>query len=336
MLPKFCDGIARRDFLRVGAIGGLSLAQVMRLQQFAAAKPASGKSAKDVNCIFLFILGGMPHQDLWDLKPDAPAELRGDFRPIKTKVPGLHISDVLPKIATVTDKFTILRGMTHGDSDHGRGFHVMMTGKKAGAGDFNGKKNNNQHPSLGSMVAKLARPGPLPPYVSLPNFLNSGGSSFLGPSYGPFVIEADPAAPEFAVRDIMLAGNVTLSRSRRRREALRAINAKPASGLAPQVKSLDEFYQKAYSLMASKQAKQAFDISREPVKTRQTYGMTSIGQCCLLARRMVEAGSRFVTVENGHWDTHRKNTWSLKEVLCPAFDRALPALLNDLSDRGLL
>ena len=371
MLPPFCDGLPRRDFLRIGSLGGLSLAEIMWLQNASAedarAKPArdhsplagfARTSKRDVNCIFLFIVGGMPHQDMFDLKPAAPAEIRGDFKPIATKTPGMQIGDVLPRMATVSDKFAILRGMRHTDSDHGRGFHVMMTGKKAGGpNDFNLKKDNNQHPSLGSMVARLAKPGSLPPYISVPNFLNSGGASFLGPSYGPFTIEADPAAPEFAVRDITLPGGVSMTRSQRRREALREINRPLVSRLqaarsAPNgqrihngptkvgtptpVKSLDAFYQKAFSLMASKRAKEAFDIAREPAKTREAYGMTSIGQCCLLARRMVEAGCRFVSIENGHWDTHRKNTWSLKEVLCPPFDRAVTALLADLSTRGLL
>ncbi len=334
MLPSFCDGIDRREFLRVGSLAGLSLAEVLRLQDACANETAK----QDLNCIFIFIVGGMPHQDMWDLKPDAPPEIRGDMNPISTAVPGIQIGDVLPKISRVTDKLAILRSMTHTDSDHGRGFHVMMTGKKAGVGDFNGDQNNNQHPCLGSMVARLGKQDELPPYISLPNFLNSGGPSFLGPSYGPFVIAADPAAPEFSVRDITLPAGVTNSRSSRRQTALRAINQfeRRVEEISPQVKSLDTFYQKAYNLMTSEKAKQAFDIHRESDKTRQEYGMTSIGQCSLLARRMVEAGCRFVSIENGHWDTHRKNTWSLQELLCPSFDQAIPALLNDLSDRGLL
>jgi hypothetical protein len=326
--------LSRRRMLQMGAIGGLTLPQVLQLQETCRAESAR----RDVNCIFLFVLGGMPHQDMWDLKPDAPAEIRGDFDPIDTSVAGIQISDVLPKISQVADKFAILRSMTHTDSDHGRGFHVMMTGKKAGIGDFNGNQNNNQHPCLGSMVARLGKTGALPPYISVPNFLNSGGPSFLGASYGPFVIEADPAAPDFAVRDIALPVGVDGVRSRRRQQALRQINAldQRAERLAKQVRSLDAFYEKAYNLMTSPAAKQAFEIQREPDKVRERYGMTSVGQCCLLARRMVEAGCRFVSIENGHWDTHRKNTWSLRELLCPAFDQALPALLNDLENRGML
>jgi len=190
--------LGRRNFLRVVALAGLTLPEVLRLQSTCAAEGAK----RDVNCIFLFVLGGMPHQDMWDLKPQAPAEIRGDFTPIDTSVPGIQISDVLPRTARVVDKLAILRSLTHGDSDHGRGQHVMMTARKpVGTIDFNRDSNNNEHPSFGSMVAKLGQAGQaLPPYISVPNFLNSGGPSFLGPSYGPFVIESDPAAPDYADR----------------------------------------------------------------------------------------------------------------------------------------
>jgi hypothetical protein len=226
MLPTFCDGISRRGVLRLGSLAGLSLAEALRLQHASAASPASA-GKKDVNCIFIFMLGGMPHQDMWDLKPDAPAEIRGDFSPISTAVPGVQISDCLPRVAQVTDKLAILRGMTHSDSDHGRGYHIMMTGVQAtGAADFNRSKDNNQHPSLGSMVARMGgTTSSLPPYISLPNFIDSGGPAFLGASYAPFVIESDPASPEFSVRDITLPEDVSSERSRRRQVALRQINA---------------------------------------------------------------------------------------------------------------
>jgi len=246
---------------------------------------------------------------------------------------------VLPRVATVTDKLAILRGLTHGDSDHGRGFHVMMTGLAPGAGDFNGNQNNNQHPCLGSMVAHLDRgPGALPPYISVPNFLNSGGPAFLGAGCAPFVIESDPAAPDFSVRDITLPEEITDPRSQRRQAALRQVNRfrRRVEDISSQVRSLDTFYEKAYSLMTSEAARQAFDIGREADSVREEYGMTSLGQCCLLSRRLVEAGCRFVSIENGHWDTHRKNTESLRELLVPSFDRAIAALLTDLERRGLL
>lgn len=325
----------RRDFIRMGSIAGLGMADIMRMQRLCA---ADNSDRSDVNCIFIFIVGGMPQQDMWDLKPDAPQEIRGDFQNISTNVPGIQISDVLPGCATVADKMAILRSMTHDDSDHGRGFHIMMSGKKAGAGDFNGNQNNNQHPCIGSMVSHLGRPSVLPPYISVPNFLNSGGPSFLGPSHGPFVIDSDPAAPDFSVRDIALPTSVVTKRGELRQLALQQINQfeQETERVGKQVRSFDTFYHKARNLMASKEAREAFDIGREPEKLREAYGMTSIGQCSLLARRMVEAGCRFVAVENGHWDTHRKNTYSLRDLLCPAFDQAIPALLNDLQDRGML
>ena len=325
----------RRDFIRMGTVAGLGMADILRMQQLHAAEDGA---RSDVNCIFIFIVGGMPQQDMWDLKPNAPVEIRGDFHNISTSVPGIQISDVLPGCATVADKMAILRSMTHDDSDHGRGFHIMMSGKKAGAGDFNGNQNNNQHPCIGSMVSHLGRPDVLPPYISVPNFLNSGGPSFLGPSHGPFVIDSDPAAPDFSVRDIALPTSVATKRGQLRQQALQQINQfeHDVQRVGKQVRSLDTFYRKAYNLMSSKAAREAFDIGKEPEKLREAYGMTSIGQCSLLARRMVEAGCRFVAVENGHWDTHRKNTYSLRDLLCPAFDQAIPALLNDLQDRGML
>lgn len=338
MLPRFCDGIDRRGFLRVGSLAGLGLADILRLQH---AHAGDGAPKKEVNCIFIFIIGGMAHQDMWDMKPEAPAEIRGDFAPIRSRVPGIDVSEILPRIAGVTDKLAILRSLTHGDPDHTAGYHVMMTGQHPGfGGNFNRNvTNNNMHPSFGSMVAKLgSNSGRLPPYISVPNFLNSGGPSFLGPSYAPFVIEADPAAPEFSVRDIVLPEGVTSSRSLRRQTALRAINRfeQQVESLSKQEQSLDTFYEKAYELMTSNAAKQAFDIDRESQATRDAYGMTSLGQCCLLARRLVEAGCRFVSIENGHWDTHRKNTESLRDLLVPALDQGLSALLNDLEQRGEL
>ena len=327
--------IERRDFLRIGSLGGLSLGSVLRLQDVCGA----AAKKKDINCIFLFVLGGMPHQDMWDLKPDAPPEIRGDFQPISTAVPGIQVGDIMPKIAKITDKLAVLRSLTHTDSDHGRGFHIMMTGVHPGAGDFNGNQNNNQHPCVGSMVAKLGKnKSSLPPYISVPNFLNSGGPAFLGASCAPFVIEADPAAPEFAVRDISLPADVATARGARRQAALREINRieKKAELLSNNVLSFDTFYRKAAALMTSRKAKEAFDITQEEDALREAYGMTSVGQCCLLSRRLVEAGCRFVSIENGHWDTHRRNTWSLRELLVPGFDQAVPTLLNDLEARGLL
>lgn len=337
MLAPYCDGISRRGFLRLGSVAGLSLAQILRLQQAQAAVDAQ----KSVNCIFIFIIGGMAHQDMWDPKPNAPAEIRGDFRPISTAVPGMQITELLPHVAKVTDKLSLIRSMTHNDPDHTAGYHVMMTGQHPGTGPaFNRNvANNNVHPSFGSMVARLGKSsGSLPPYISLPNFLNSGGPAFLGASCAPFVIEADPASPDFSVRDIVLPEGVTSDRGIRRQEALRRLKEfeQKAEQASKEARSLDVFQQKAISLMTSKEAKLAFDISREDERTREEYGMTSLGQCCLMGRRLVEAGCRFVSIENGHWDTHRQNTMSLRDLLVPPLDRSLAALLTDLDRRSLL
>lgn len=344
MLPAYCDGVDRRGFLRVGSLAGLGMADILRWQRLSAAESAVNAavpSRKDINCIFIFIIGGMAHQDLWDPKPDAPPEIRGEFRPISTAVPGLFVTDILPHVAKVTDKLAILRGLTHSDPDHTAGYHVMMTGAHPGVGgNFNrNKQNNNVHPSLGSMVAKVGGGnGSLPPYISVPNFLNSGGPAFLGASYSPFVIEADPASPEFSVRDIVLPEGVADSRSSRRQAALRQINQLEAQveRNSKHVRAVDIFQEKAYSLMTSQRAKEAFDIARESAATREAYGMTSLGQCCLLGRRLVEAGCRFVSIENGHWDTHRKNAMSLRDLLVPSLDLGLAALLTDLDQRGML
>jgi uncharacterized protein (DUF1501 family) len=335
MFPHSRDKMDRRSVLRLGTLAGLSLPQILRLQ---SAQGAAKAGRKDVNCIFIFCIGGMSHHDLWDPKPDAPAEMRGDFTPIATRVPGMQVSNILPHVAQVTDKLAILRGMTHGDPDHTKGYHVMMTGVNPGV-VIPVTQNNNTHPSLGSMVARLGRNGSsLPPYISVPNLLNSGGPAFLGATYAPFVIEADPASPDFSVRDIVLPEGVSTDRSVRRQQALRAINRfeRRVEDVSKSVRSLDTFYEKAYNLMTLREAKEAFDIGREPAALREQYGMTSLGQCCLLARRMVEAGCRFVSIENGHWDTHRKNTMSLRDLLVPSLDQGVAALLSDLDQRGML
>lgn len=326
----------RRALLRLGTLAGLSLSQILRLQHVQGA--SARKPGKDVNCIFIFLIGGMSHHDLWDPKPDAPEEIRGDFHPIATRVPGMQVTNLLPHVAGVTDKLAILRGMTHTDPDHTKGYHVMMTGVNPGV-VLPVTQNNNTHPSLGSMVARLgASSSSMPPYISVPNLLNSGGPAFLGATYAPFVIEADPASPEFSVRDIVLPNGVNSARSVRRQQALREINRfeRQVEDVSKTVRSLDTFYEKAYNLMTSERAKEAFDIARESEPLREQYGMTSLGQCCLLSRRLVEAGCRFVSIENGHWDTHRKNTMSLRDLLVPSLDQGVAALLADLDQRGLL
>jgi len=207
MLHTFRDGQTRRDFLRIGALGGLGLSQILRMQQAAR---ADGAPKKDINCIFIFLIGGMPQHDMWDPKPSAPAEIRGDFKPAATSVPGVRFTEVMPGLCKVADQVAVLRGMTHGDSDHGRGYHIMMTGMTPGAGDFNATKNNNVHPSLGSLVARLGKNGgSLPPYVSVPGLLRSGGQ---GRSFARYLLREgvqpdDLASGEGGVRHRPRAGS---------------------------------------------------------------------------------------------------------------------------------
>ncbi len=297
----------RREFLRVGSIAGLSLAQIMRMQELCASETAK----QDINCIFMFILGGMPHQDMWDLKPDAPVEIRGDFQPISTSAPGIQISDVLPKTSKVVDKLAILRSLTHQNSVHQDGFHIMMTGKAPTPNLDRNNKNNNQHPSLGSVIARLGKQGTLPPYISLPNFIDSGGPSFLGPSYGPFVIDADPAAPEFEVRDITLPAGVTSQRNFRRQAALREINRfeQDVEKVDQSVKALDSFYQKAFGVMTSREAKEAFDINAglpdiEPLEIleRLEFLETGVGHFCAVEVQVLQLlqGSKLCESGVGH------------------------------------
>jgi hypothetical protein len=189
------------------------------------------------------------------------------------------------------------------------------------------------------MVARMTNQAEsLPPYISVPCFLRSGGPAFLGPSCAPFVIEADPASPEFAVRDVVLPEGVGSDRAQRRRDALSALNRFEATveNLSRDERALDSFYERSYRLMTSARAREAFDLRREPNRLRDDYGMTSLGQCCLLARRLVGAGCRFVSIETGHWDTHRENTRSLRDVLAPGLDRAFATLVSDLDRRGML
>ena len=333
----FCDGITRRNFLQVGAVAGLGLGLADFLKLRAAAATAS--AGDDRSCVFIWLTGGPSHPDLWDLKPDAPSEIRGEFNPIATNVPGVMISELLPRLAGLADKYVILRSMTHPNADHGRGTHVMQTGVLPTTGDFNGPIPNNIHPSFGSIVAREKGTGTsLPPYISMPQLLRSGGPSFLGAAYAPFVIESDPAAPQFRVRDVDLPLNLTGDRLADRRAILSQVDRfdRRVEESNRLVKAMDVFYQKAYSLITSPAAKSAFDVSKETDATRERYTATPLGQCCLITRRLVEAGCRFVSIANSNWDTHAANFRLLRRDLAPGLDAGLSSLLEDLYARGLL
>ncbi|HKI33830.1 MAG TPA: DUF1501 domain-containing protein [Gemmataceae bacterium] len=336
---RFCDGIVRRDFLRVGTAGlfGLSLPALLERQARAADK---GLSPKDVSLIFLFLHGGLSTIDTWDLKPDAPAEFRGDFKPIDTNVSGIRIGELVPRIARQMDKFSLVRSFRHHNSDHGPADHYMFTGYFPGAG-FNPNLNpNNQRPAHGSIIAKKLGPrGSVPPYVCLPKMHPSGGPAYLGAGAAPFVIDADPNSPTFAVPDLLPPVTLAANRLQARKDLLAQVDrfqksaevkANAAAG------SVSTFQEKAFSLMTSPEAKKAFDIKAEPEKLRDEYGRHSLGQSCLMARRLVEAGVRCVTIDHSNWDTHDNNFATLKRDLLPGLDAALSTLFRDLADRGIL
>jgi uncharacterized protein (DUF1501 family) len=337
---RFCDGLARRDFLHLGTVGlfgmGLTLPGLLQRQTLAAAQ---GR-AKDVSLIFLFLHGGLSTMDSWDLKPEAPAEFRGEFKPIATNVPGIQIGELLPHTARQMDRFSLIRSFRHHNSDHGPADHYMLTGYFPQAGFNPSLKPNNQKPAHGSIVArKLGPRGPVPPYVCLPKMHPSCGPAYLGAAAAPFVIDADPNAPDFSVPDIVPPPALSTARLERRKELLAHIDRFQRSAEAhanPSAQAVGVFQHKAFALMTSPAAKRAFDIHAEPEKLRDQYGRTSLGQSCLMARRLVEAGVRCVTIDHSNWDTHDNNFAVLKRDLLPALDAALSTLFRDLADRGLL
>jgi uncharacterized protein (DUF1501 family) len=338
---RHCDGVTRRDMLRAGMLSalGLSLADLLRIEAAQAAK--TGVPSRDTSCILIFLEGGASHMETFDMKPDAPAEQRGEFKPIKTNVPGIEICEHLPKLAQVTDRYAILRSVKHANADHGGGAHYMCTGIHPAAGFQEVlTRPNNQHPFFGAVLAhEKGISGELPPFISLPKLLAYGGPAFLGPAYMPFVIESDPSSPSFNVRDLRPAPGVEDGRLADRRRLRAALNRSAREELAkqnPRVAAVDTFYERAYDLVTSEAARRAFDISREPAQVRDAYGRTSFGQSALMGRRLVEAGCRFVSIEHPGWDNHTTIFPTLKDDLLPQVDAGMSALLRDLDDRGLL
>jgi hypothetical protein len=332
-----CDQVSRRQMLRVGAsglIGGLSLPRLLQMQATAAtATPAKAKA-----CIFLFLEGGPSTIDMWDMKPDAPAEVRGPYKPIATNVAGTQVSELLPRCAKLANRYTILRTHSHNDNGHTTGYHYVMTGYKADFADgTNSRKPNNVvYPSVGSVVAKELGPnGAVPAYINIPHPLTAGGPGFLGPEHAPFVVESDPVQPDFEVKDLKPVEGLGADRQARRKKLLdRVESLDPAR--AGRAGVMARYYEKAHDLMTAPAARQAFDIGREPTPLRERYGYTTLGQCCLLARRLVEGGCRFVGIDHSGWDTHFTQFPSLQKDLVPAVDMAFSTLVQDLHDRGML
>ncbi|MDA1054744.1 MAG: DUF1501 domain-containing protein [Planctomycetota bacterium] len=341
MKSQFCDGIQRRDMLRVGAAGlfgmGVSLPQIMAGRAAAA---EAGAPTKDVSLIIVFLQGGLSTIDTWDMKPNAPAEFRGEFNPISTNVPEIQLCEHLPQLAKQADKFSLVRSFGHSDSGHGPADHFMLTGYLPTAGFNGGLKPNNQRPAHGAIIAKQQGPrGSVPPYVCLPKMQNSGGSSYLGSSAAPFVVEADPNSPSFVVPDLAPPLEISTNRLDNRRALLSRVNRFEQAAEVranTNAKAMNTFQQKAFDLMTSTATKSAFDIAQEPEQLRDAYGRHSLGQSCLMARRLVEAGVRCVLIDHTNWDTHYDNFKVLKNDLLPHLDSALPTMLQDLSDRGML
>ncbi len=340
----FCDGMTRRDFLHAGAIAplGLTLATATRLR-------AAGR-ADDVNCIMLFLVGGPSQLDTFDPKPKAPVEVRGPFGVTKTNVPGIEISEIFPKTARHADKFSIVRSVYHtAAAVHDTGHQLMQTGRLFSGGV--------EHPHIGCTLGYLkGGRGELPAHVLIPKPIGRTGGNlphghtagYLGKTHDPFILNADPNAPDFKVPDLLPPDYITAVRAERRQKLRDLVDgatvAFEQSGAARQ---LDDNFALAYRLMSSAKAREAFALDKEADKTRDRYGRTRFGQSCLLARRLIEAGVRFVTVnmfetvfDEVTWDIHGSRPFTdvqqmAKEVV-PNFDQAFSALLEDLSERGLL
>ncbi len=324
-----CRGVSRRQFLRVGGLSafGLTLSSYLRASD---AKPQTPKS-----CILLWMQGGPSHHETFDPKPDAPAEIRGEFGTIPTTLSGVRIAEHLPLLAKQTDKYSIIRGHDPKNGSHGTADHLMMSGHP-----FNAAL---PFPCFGSVVAReRGYQNGMFPFVQLGRSIdrrfNGGVAGFLGDQFNPFEVGEDPNAPIFKVRDLSLGSDPERVRLERRYAMLNEIDRyqKNVEENAPAVKTRDVFYEKAHSLITSPAAKRAFDLAQEPTKVRDMYGRNTLGQSCLLARRLIEAGVHFVTVTNGGWDTHQNNFKSLKDRLLPPLDRGYSALLQDLHERGML
>ena len=341
-----CDGISRRQILQAGGLGlfGLNLPSLLR------AEAASKSDAKPMNCILLFTAGGMSNIDTFDLKPDAPVEYRGEFTPISSNVPGTQVCEYLPRMAQAMDKVCMIKSIVHGESgDHTAAMHYMLTGYPQRPDPTGQPVGSTIYPAFGSVIAKeLGWRNNLPPNVLIGNKMSYVGAGYLSSKYDPLPIKADPNAKEFSVEDVSIPNEIGFDRTMRRRRmldrldgwqrqvesAMKSPNANPATGGA--VLDRSEFYRQAFDLITSPAAKKAFDLQSEPDALRDRYGRTREGQATLLARRLVESGVRFVTVGFLGWDTHVKNFISLKQPLLPTLDQAYSALLEDLSQRGML
>jgi hypothetical protein len=332
-----CDGTSRRDFLRVGALGlaGLSLPTLLRSQAYA--KGATGMVSKEKgnrakSVLLVYLGGGLSHHDSFDLKPEAPEDIRGKYTSIDTVVPGLKIGEKLPLMAKVMDRVTLVRSGAHNNDHHETATNWVLSGRFGTPfGDY---------PAVGAVVAhETGFSGTVPPYVAVPRnpsfTWELGKSAFLGGRFESFKA-GDPSQANYRVQDLQPAGGVTAAQAERRETLLQAVDglAKRVEG-NDQIATYDEFHNRAREMVLSSEARRAFAIEQEPEKLRDRYGRNTAGQSMLLARRLIESGVRFVTVNYGGWDHHGKIFESLDKKL-PEFDRSVSALIEDLDTRGLL
>jgi hypothetical protein len=330
-----CAGnpLGRRGFLSVGTIGalGISLADVLRMENAKAdIKNYASREGTAKSVIYIYLPGGAAHQETFDPKPFAPVEYRGPLGSIETSIPGVRLGEMLTHTAKVVDKIAICRSMTHGEAAHERGTHNMFTGYRPSPA--------LQYPSMGSVVAHEFGPrNNLPPYVCIPNQPNEfAGTGYLSSSYAGFSLGSDPADKNFQVRDLSLPGGVDGGRFDKRRRMLDVVNGYfREKEKSDSLDALDTFYDRAYSLISSQQAREAFDMAKEPDAIKEEYGRNQAGMRMLLARRLVEAGVRFVTLTYGGWDMHDNIQNGIKNQV-PALDQGFATLIRDLDRRGLL
>ena len=325
-MHRTCDGVRRRDILRVGALGGSAVTLANHLAWAGAANPAAPAKA----AIFVNLGGGPTHLDTFDLKPDAPAEFRGEFKPIPTNVAGIQISEHLPKLAACADRYAILRGVSHTLAAHELGSSYVHTGNRPIA--------SLQFPAFASVAAReLPGPAELPTAVAVPQ--SRHGAGYLGVRYAAFATNATPQKGKpFTVRGMALDGSLSLAQVDRRHTLLSDLDStfREMASDSQLVEGLDAFSRQAHEIITSRRSREAFDVSREDPAFAAAFGDTSFGQSCLLATRLVESGVRFVTIQLGGWDTHADNFTKLKTTLLPTLDGGLAALFLGLEQKGLL
>jgi uncharacterized protein (DUF1501 family) len=322
----------RRDALQVGAISalGLTLGDVLRLEAQGAQIASKPKEGKAKSLIHLYLPGGCAAQETWDPKLTAPIEYRGPLGNIATNLDGVRFGEHFKNLAKVADKMTVVRSMTHSEAAHERGTHNMFTGYRPSPAIL--------YPSYGSVISHEFGPrNNLPPYVAVPSKANDyAGSGYLSSAYGPFSLGADPATKGFTVRDLTLPTGVDSNRFDRRRNLLQTVDEHFAKlEKSDAIESMDSFYQRAYSMISSKQAREAFNLDAESASVKQEYGDNQAGMRLLMARRLVEAGVRYVSVTYGGWDHHDRIEQAMARN-APELDKALAALLSDLDRRGML